>query len=456
MTANTITALRKTQIGFEGVAAVGTLTMDTKPIADDTVTIGDMVYTFKASAAGSGQVTIGAAVANSQANLVAAVNVGDAFNAINPAASMGNFSVNVSTITAKAKGTAGNSIVTTETFTAVTNIFNGATLGTTTAGAGGHGTAATATSIWPVQKLDWGDTYEKLFQPDFATGVLAANAGATTPVEHGAEFSFGDEPLPWEVYPHVLSMAIKGGVNPVYTSSVYRWTHTRVPTAHPNLDSVTLERYFSDGEGGTIEQRAAYCMLETLGVKYAMNDTLKWSGKGFGRAFATNTATLALSLPTPVLGVSSLSKVYADTSWGGVGGTQLTEQVYGWDLEIGTGLFPLFTAEGRTGLDFTKHMYDRDKVTLKLTLDCLVVPATYAAENGYAAAGSARAIQIYVSDGSTRVLKFNMLMRHTKPFYTKIDTVNGQDQVRYELVGAPDTTNYLQAILDHPSVAYKL
>lgn len=457
MTANTIEALRKTQWSFEGVAAQGTLTVDTQPTVADTFTIGATVYTFVAvvDANVAGEVSIGADLPGAKLAIVAAINGTDGYNVVNPYATASAFAGNVCTLTAKVLGTAGNAVVTTETFTAVTNIFNGVVLGTTTAGAAGHGTAAAATSIIAIEKLEWGDDDENLYNPMFATGILARRRGAGSPVQHGARWSFGDQPVVWEQLPHWFSLAVHGGVQPTYTSSIYRWTHTRAPTTHPDLDSITLERYFSNGAAGTVEQRAAYCMMSKFAMKYAVNDTLKFSGEGFGRAFADFAATAALSLPTPVLGVSALSKVYLDATWGGVGGTLLSEQVVGWDLEIGTGCFPLYTAEGRAGLDFTKHMYNAQEVTLGLKLMCLVDPTTYAAENVAAAAGTTRAVQIYVSATGSRVLKINMMLRHTKPFYTKIGEQDGQDIVEYDLEEAPDTTNFFQAILDHPTVALK-
>jgi hypothetical protein len=218
---------------------------------------------------------------------------------------------------------------------------------------------------------------------------------------------------------------------------------------------VTLERYFSNGEGGTIEQRCTYAMLSKFSMSFAVNDTIKMSGEGFGRAFADNTATAALTLPTPVLGVSALSRVYLDSSYGSVGGTLLSEQVIGWELEIGTGAFPLHTAEGRTGLDFTKHMYNAEESMLSFKVTCLVDPTTYAAENVAAAAGTLRAVQLNVAGGSNRLMKVNMMLRHVKPFYTKIGEQDGQDIVEYEFEESPDTTNYFAVILDHPTVATK-
>lgn len=116
--------------GNRGVAAAGTLTLPTIPSANDTFTIGSKVYTFVASDNGTvtNAIELGANVAATQANIVAKLN------AVDPLVTAGNFAANVSTLTARQKGTAGNSIATTQTITPADGVFNAATLGTTTAG----------------------------------------------------------------------------------------------------------------------------------------------------------------------------------------------------------------------------------------------------------------------------------------------------------------------------------
>lgn len=120
-----------------GTTSQGTLTMDTKPTADDTLTIGTYTYTFVATPAATGDVAIGAAVANSQANLVAAINDGDSFNEASEFVTAGDFAADDCILTAVDGGVAGESVATTETFNAVTNVFDGTTLGTTTEGVDG-------------------------------------------------------------------------------------------------------------------------------------------------------------------------------------------------------------------------------------------------------------------------------------------------------------------------------
>lgn len=126
------------------VQAQGTLTVDTQPTAGDTMTIGSTVYTFQANGGltnVAGNIEIGSNLAASQLNISNAINragtPGTGYAAATPAHTLvttGTFSANVLTLTARKGGTAGNAIATTETFTAGTNVFNAATLGTTTAG----------------------------------------------------------------------------------------------------------------------------------------------------------------------------------------------------------------------------------------------------------------------------------------------------------------------------------
>lgn len=122
------------------VASQGALTIDTQPIVGDTFTIGvgggSKTYTFVAEvdADTDGEIGIGADLAGAQGNIVAAINGTDGFNTAHTQVTAGTFALDNLIITAIVPGTPGDLIATTETFFAATNIFDAATLGTTTAG----------------------------------------------------------------------------------------------------------------------------------------------------------------------------------------------------------------------------------------------------------------------------------------------------------------------------------
>ena len=156
-------------------ASQGTLTMDTQPTAGDTMTIGTKVYTFTAdgTAAADGEIDVGSDLADAKTLVVAAINGTDGINTAHPLVSAAAFSTNDCVITALVGGTAGDSIATTETFTAVTNVFDAATLGTTTAG--GDCTAANADGA--LIGADIGTTYSMSQGAGTTVVVTAATKG---------------------------------------------------------------------------------------------------------------------------------------------------------------------------------------------------------------------------------------------------------------------------------------
>jgi len=109
-----------------------TLTMDTQPISGDTVTIGTKTYIFVPVGTDNnvGEISIGATLAEAQTNLYEAIAGTDGVNTEHPSVTATVFETNVMTITAKLGGVVGNAIVSTETLTAVTNIFSASTLTT--------------------------------------------------------------------------------------------------------------------------------------------------------------------------------------------------------------------------------------------------------------------------------------------------------------------------------------
>jgi len=127
------------------VAAEGTLTLDTQPTDGDTFTVDTKTYTFESALTNvDGNIAIGVDLAGSQANLVAAFDLSgvagtDYATAMTAHTSVdiAAFATNAAVLTAKTSGPDGNSIATTETFNAGTNVFDAATLGTTTKGATG-------------------------------------------------------------------------------------------------------------------------------------------------------------------------------------------------------------------------------------------------------------------------------------------------------------------------------
>ncbi len=454
MSDNTIQGLRVLQAGIEAVKAQGTLTIDTRPTANDTVTIGSTTYTWVNSGAVSGQINKGTNLPTDQANFVAAINGVDSIQAgPNPFASASDFSVNVSTITARLPGVLGNSIATTETFTAVTNIFNAATLGTTTAGAMARGTLVAATRRLEVETLDWAADDENLYHPKVANGVLARYTGPGTPVQHGTRFSMPSQAFIWEQAPWWISMLLGAPTITGALGGPYTLVWTSAPTTNPNPFAATIQRRFSNGLGDNVDERAGYALLDQMALSFAANEDLKLEGKGFARKFGSSAITGGLTLGSFEVGVSALSTIYFDTLWSGVGSTLIANEVIGWKWELLGGVFPRPTAEGRTDLDFTKHQINGEQRGINLEVTCLLDPVTYAAEQTRAASPSTNqfAAQVRVVGSNGRSLKIDQMVQHEKPLWAPgVD--QGQDVITFSLLDSSDGTNFLRVTMVLPDL----
>jgi hypothetical protein len=107
------------------VAAEGELTLVAAPSNDDTVTIGDVTYTFKTVPADPYDILIGTTIVSAE-NLRAAIN-GDLLDTPeHPLFSATDDGAGVITITARIAGTVGNGYETTETLTNVGNVWTAA------------------------------------------------------------------------------------------------------------------------------------------------------------------------------------------------------------------------------------------------------------------------------------------------------------------------------------------
>lgn len=123
-----------------GVQSQGTLTIAEPVTAGNTMTIGGVVYTFRATADADAayEIDLGAGEAATKLNIVKTLLGTDGRTPRHPTVSCAAaFNGDNLVITAREAGVAGDLIGTTENFTHISNVFDAATLGTTTAGADG-------------------------------------------------------------------------------------------------------------------------------------------------------------------------------------------------------------------------------------------------------------------------------------------------------------------------------
>lgn len=111
--------------------SIGILTVDTQPTSGNTMTIGTKVYIFvpNGTDTADGEISIGIDLPTAQAAIVAAINGTDGVNNPHPLVNAADFEFDDCFLTALIGGIAGDAIDTTETFTAVTNVFAAEVLG---------------------------------------------------------------------------------------------------------------------------------------------------------------------------------------------------------------------------------------------------------------------------------------------------------------------------------------
>ena len=218
------------------------------------------------------------------------------------------------------------------------------------------GIAVAATKVLPISNVppiqpDRKPTYPRENVGVLADAVRAYNTGIL--VRDKLKWSTGYH----QILPLLFSCGVKGNVTATETTGGqhdYAWAFTPALTGASNAqDSITLER----GDDTF--------MVETEYVKF---DSIKISGEinqdgedsactieagYFGRQNTVTAFTAGLTIPalTPIN--AKLARFYLDTAWAGVGSTEKTATLRGFNIEIMTGLHPKFL--GSTAEYFTRH-----------------------------------------------------------------------------------------------------
>jgi len=155
-----------------------------------------------------------------------------------------------------------------------------------------------------------------------------------------------DHPLYFQALPVIHQCSLDGSITPsevTPSQSDYRWDVAPSMTAANEPDTLTIE-LGDDVQNYEIE----FCMFDNL----KMASTIAPDGGAspvtgefsyFGRQVSETTKTASQALHTGLeIMNGKLSRLYVDTTWAGVGGTEVTSLLRGWELEIMTGNEPKF------------------------------------------------------------------------------------------------------------------
>lgn len=210
------------------------------------------------------------------------------------------------------------------------------------------------------------DTY----RAPYPRSVRATVGGAGTILQKRARMEMNTD-LSAEQILWPLLTGIRGAVSPSATASLQTWVFTpQLSTSVITLDTATVE--FAQGDGTTQHYygESAYCFTTGFKIASAFGGVPKLAWSMAGRARQTDTITAAL---TPYSTLEELThpllKVYLDTSWAGLGGTQLSTIVRSLNFDCVTGVLPDYTADGRSDKDMTKHVVGSLGAKLSLVLE---------------------------------------------------------------------------------------
>lgn len=194
------------------------------------------------------------------------------------------------------------------------------------------------------------------YHSDYPRGIAATVGGAGTLTKQWTELQHATE-LSAEDILWPLLTGIKGAVSPTGGGTAKTWVFTpELTTAIRTVDAATVEFMRSDGTTNHYAGEAGYCMTDAFSIESTPENiaTLNWSM--FGRARQSDTPTAAL---VPYTSLEALAGgqlfAYCDTTWAGLGGTQLTGMQRRVRFDCQTGVMPQWTSEGRADLDYAGH-----------------------------------------------------------------------------------------------------
>ena len=302
-----------------------------------------------------------------------------------------------------------------------------------------RGTAVAATKRWPGQAPKVMSDTKKTF----VTEMLDVRAAERRSVVFQRLYrnNLTAAQATFEQVPAVFGCGLKG-VTPTETTPSqgdYLWTFAPSMTAANSPDSLTIEL----GDDAQFWE-SEYCMFDKISLSGSIDQeggeaSVSLDAGFFGRQLTTTTKTPAIALPTGEFMNAKRARLYIDTSWAGVGGTELANLLRSFQIEILTGVHPDST--GSANQYFNAH---KEGV--------IGVMGTFTIEGGSNAAAiltASRSAGLVVArleitgnqigTGTSRSLKIDF-----SGDYDEVDPISGEDRgdnlATFSVHGLYDTT----------------
>jgi len=302
------------------------------------------------------------------------------------------------------------------------------------------GTAVAATKIWPGQFPKIGSDSKPAFIQE-QLGVRASTRRVKVYEKlYTNSLSAAHGTFQQLLFP--LSCGLKGSVTASEQTSGqadYLWDFTPSLTSANNPESATIE-LGDDVQFWEVE----YCMFDKLSLSGNIpqdggDAPVSVEAGFFGRQLTATTKTGSLSLPSGEFMNAKLARLYVDTAWSGIGGTELSNLLRGFQLEILTGVHPDFTGSAATY--FNSHKEGEISAMLTITLEAGSSINTIL---GLQQAGTFRAARLEINgaqigSGGTHNFTFDI-----GGYFEQVDPISDEDRTdnlsTFALRSSYDTT----------------
>lgn len=237
-----------------------------------------------------------------------------------------------------------------------------------------RGTTVPATWIIPGQFI-YTPMRERYFTA-YPRGLRVRQTGGGQILYQGATVTGKSDNTPQDLlYPLALGF---GAGTPTTALGATTWVFTVNTTQDPNPKSATAEFVATDGTTNFFASKSGYMLCDKFTITSAFNQPETMDMSLFGQAETSGiTPTAALTLLTGRETLSGANRSYSiDTTWAGLGGTQLTGTVRSMKLDVATGLAPDYTQDGRSTQDMSGYMFGEVKHHLQLVVENNATTAT--------------------------------------------------------------------------------
>jgi hypothetical protein len=145
----------------------------------------------------------------------------------------------------------------------------------------------------------------------------------------------------FQMFPILFACGLLGNVSGVEQTSGegdYLFTYAAPQTGAETVDSMTLEL------GDNVQAyEVPYVQLRSITITGdCVSGEVHCTADAYGYYVSQTTITGGISIPSVEMCVGKLSQIYIDSTWAGVGGTELTNCLVNWSVTINTGTHPKF------------------------------------------------------------------------------------------------------------------